>query len=216
MLSDEKYVPQNAKNAVIFIHGYGADGNDLIGLGRELMSDLPETAFFSPNGVKQMMFGGYEWFSLDDYMPQESISSDYLEILNKRANESVSAVVNYVKNVSTTYNIPLENITLAGFSQGGLMAFLTAYTLKKQIKGIIGMSAVPLVNPIETTYQLPVLLTHGDMDDVVPKQALTISNNTLKKMGQEVTTFTSPFMGHGIDELCFAEIKTFLKRLYNV
>ena len=89
MLSDEKYIPQNAKNAVIFIHGYGADGKDLIGLGKELMPDLPETAFFAPNGTKQMMFGGYEWFSLDDYIPREAISVDYLDVLTKRAYESV-------------------------------------------------------------------------------------------------------------------------------
>ena len=203
MLSDEKYIPQNAKNAVIFIHGYGADGKDLIGLGKELMPVLPETAFFAPNGTKQMMFGGYEWFSLD-----------YLDVLTKRASESVSAVVDYVETISKTYHIPLENMTLAGFSQGGLMAFLTAYTLKNQIKGIIGMSAVPLVRPIETSYHLPVLLTHGDMDDVVPVKALSISKDTLKQMGQDVKTFTSPFMGHGIDELCLTEIKIFLKDLY--
>lgn len=216
MLSDEKYIPQNAKNAVIFIHGYGADGKDLIGLGKELMPDLPETAFFAPNGTKQMMFGGYEWFSLDDYIPHEAISLDYLDVLMKRASESVSAVVDYVETISKTYDIPMENMTLAGFSQGGLMAFLTAYTLKNQIKGIIGMSAVPLVKPIKTSYHLPVLLTHGGMDDVVPNKALSISANTFKQMDQDVKTFTSPFMGHGIDELCFAEIKTFLKNLYRV
>lgn len=214
MLSDEKYIPQNAKNAVIFIHGYGADGKDLIGLGKELMPDLPETAFFAPNGTKQMMFGGYEWFSLDDYIPREAISVDYLDVLTKRAYESVPVLVDYVETISKTYHIPLENMTLAGFSQGGLMAFLTAYTLKNQIKGIIGMSAVPLVRPIETSYRLPVLLTHGDMDEVVPVKALSISASTLKQMGQDVKTFTSPFMGHGIDELCFDEIKTFLKDLY--
>ena len=214
MLSDEKYIPENAKNGVVLIHGYGADGKDLIGLGRELMPDLPETAFFAPNGIKQMMFGGYEWFSLDDYIPSESLTLTYLETLTRRASESVPTIIEYIETISKTYNIPLENITLAGFSQGGLMAFLTAYTLKKPIKALIGMSAVPLIQKMATDYKIPVLLTHGNIDDIVPIQALSISAETFKLMGQEVKTFISPFMGHGIDEACFGEIKTFLKDVY--
>lgn len=215
MLSDEKYIPEKAKNAVIFIHGYGADGKDLIGLGRELMSDLPQTAFFAPNGIKQMMFGGYEWFSLDDYNPNTALTLNYLEILTKRATESVSSLIEYVETISKTYNIPIENITLAGFSQGGLMSFLTAYKLKKPIRALIGMSAVPLIQKTQTDYKIPVLLTHGNMDDIVPIQALSMSAETFKLMDQDVKTVVSPFMSHGIDEVCFSEIKTFLKHIYN-
>ena len=79
MLSGPSFVPPVVIKVVILCYGYGADGEDLMGIVPYLEQSMPDTAFFAPNGIKQMPYGGYEWFSLDDYSPADLISIEYFD-----------------------------------------------------------------------------------------------------------------------------------------
>ncbi len=215
MLTAATLIPENPKNAVVFLHGYGSNGNDLISLGEEWQSLLPDTAFFAPNAPTQIFYDEYEWFSLSDFQPNRAITIDYLQTLSDRANKTLPEIIIYLNHISTQLRIPLSQIVLAGFSQGGLMAFNTALSLNEPVKAVIGMSAVPIVQPVPTDKQIPFLLTHGEQDDVVPFKAMDVSCQTLKEMHQFVTTFSRPDMGHGIDNDCVIYIGQFIQKIFN-
>ncbi len=212
-LSGPSIIPTMSTSAVILLHGYGANGSDLISIGEDLSSDFSQTAFFAPNASTEIFSQGYEWFSLNDYNPQQ-LTLDYLNVLQKRAMYQVDLVKNYILNVVETCHIPLDKIIIGGFSQGGLMAFLTAYSMSEKCAGVMGLSAVPLVQPVPCCFSMPVLLTHGGLDLVVPPIAMNISKDTLEKMKQPVQTFCSKRMEHNIDKACLDQIRLFLKKRF--
>lgn len=211
MLQGVSYLPKQIKNAVVLLHGYGADGADLLSLTSFWQHALPHTAFFAPNAPKELPFGGYEWFSLDDYDPCRASTLDYARLLKERALKSVPFVMDYIKDVCQSHQLTTSNIVLGGFSQGGLMSFLSAYQMQTPFAGIIGMSAVPLANPVPARASANVLLTHGTADEVVPFAAMSLSQNTLTQMNQKVETFIVPEMGHNIDMNCIKRVELFLK-----
>ncbi len=210
MLTGPSIIPENPQSAVVLLHGYGSNGNDLIALGYEWTDILPDTAFFAPNAPTPIMYDGYEWFSLNDFQPNRAITPDYLQTLSDRANKVVPEVIVYLNDIIKHHSIPLSNIVISGFSQGGLVAYQTAYGLSDSIAGVIGMSAVPLIQPIPTDKQLNVLLTHGKADDVVPYAAMDLTEHVLHQMNQFVSTYTSPYMGHGLDAGCVQRIGQFI------
>ncbi len=202
MLHGPSLLPENPTNAVVFFHGYGSNGDDLLSLGTEWQSALPHTAFFSPNAPTPIWGNGYEWFSLSDFQSTAMVTPDYLHQLGLRAESVVPEIIAYLTALSHAYHIPLSCFTLVGFSQGGLMALKTAFSLSESVNGIIGMSSVPLDMPIQTQKRFNILLTHGEADDVVPIEALDLSMRVLKEMAQSVQTCTRPNMGHGVDSVC--------------
>ncbi len=215
MLTGATLIPDNPQNAVILLHGYGSNGNDLISLGEEWQSLLPETAFFAPNAPTQIFYDGYEWFSLNDFQPDRAVTPDYLQTLSDRANKTVPEVILYLNEISKQYNIPFSNFVLAGFSQGGLLALNTAFSLTDSVRAVVGMSAVPLIQPIPTDKRLNIMLTHGQMDDVVLFEAMNMSKQTLTQMNQSVKTCVRPNMSHGIDFACVHEVGQFIRNALN-
>ncbi len=204
-------IPTNPQSAVVLLHGYGSNGTDMISLEEEWASALPQTAFFAPNAPTPIWGDGFEWFSLDDFQSTDMVTLTYLQTLATRAETVVPLVYSYLKHISQTYQIPFNRFILGGFSQGGLVALKTAFSLSESICAIIGMSAVPLVEPIQTKNRLEILLTHGRQDDVVPIEAMYLSEQVLKSMNQSVQTVIRPYMGHGIDSNCSRHIRDFIQ-----
>ena len=215
MLSGPALIPSHPQTAVVLFHGYGSNGDDLITLGEEWASTLPNTAFWAPNAPTPVWSDGFEWFSLSDYQSVDMITPDYLRQLNTRAATVISDVSAYLNHISQTYQIPLSHFILGGFSQGGLIAFQTAFALPESIQALIGMSAVPLTDPIQTTKRLNILLTHGKQDDVVPIEAMYLSKQTFELMNQSVNTLIRPRMGHGIDATCALAVQQFIHQQIN-
>ncbi len=215
MLNGPSFIPIKISKIVILCHGYGASGDDLADLIPNLEPALPETAFFCPNAPHLLPFGGYEWFSLNDYQPEKMFSIDYLNILMKRAQPSVSLLTNFCNYICKEYNISPSQIILGGFSQGGLIALQTALTFSKPIAGAIGMSAVPVIfgpgfPQANTIQKPPILLTHGSTDTVVPLEAFKLNIAQLKSIGINPTTSISDGLGHGIDYTALQQIRSFL------
>lgn len=222
MLSDTCfYMPSQARDvrqAVIMLHGFGSDGNDLISMAPEMSRDLPKTCFYAPD-APYSEGAGYKWFDLDQIAANTVYEHfDYLQRLMIKAKAVLPLIFDFVDHIAQKHNLSHSQIVLMGFSQGGLLALMTGLLYAPTIKGVIGASAVPLsINSalsIDEVKSLPpVLLTHGTDDDVVPYIGAQITQNTLKNLGCKVQMHTVAGMGHGIDDSSQQAMTDFIKNL---
>jgi len=188
-----------ADSLVIFLHGYGADGNDLIGLSQPLAGILPNTAFASPNAPEPCAAApmGRQWFPI----PYIDGSSDaaMMEGLG-RAKAALNA---FLDEQITETGIAANRVALVGFSQGTMMSLEVGVRREAQLAGIVGFSgrllrAESLGGEIKS--KPPILLVHGDADEVVPPQSLEDATTALKAAGVSVEAHSRPGLGHGIDD----------------
>jgi phospholipase/carboxylesterase len=190
-----------AKNLVVFLHGYGADGNDLIDIGRAWQGLLPETAFVSPHAPRPCGQSpmGREWFPLTFRDPNERWTG---------VNAAAPALQAFLDAELDRRNLPPEALALVGFSQGTMMALHVGLRRAVAPAGIVGYSGM-LVAPeeldpeafmAEITSRPPVLLVHGDQDQVIPVQALMQAAQGLAALDVPSEWHVSPGIGHGIDQ----------------
>lgn len=185
-----------ARQLVIFLHGYGADGNDLIGLGREWARLLPDAAFVSPHAPEPCEanpFGGRQWFPLTFRDPGE-----YL----RGVTAASPALRAFIEREANALGLPLSSVALAGFSQGTMMALHTAPRLEAPLAAIIGFSghlAGAEKLAAEIVSRPPVLLIHGSEDEVIPVEAIHHARQALAAAGVPVEWMIRPGLAHGID-----------------
>ncbi len=185
------------KNLMIFLHGYGADGKDLLGLADPLGEHLPDTAFVAPNAPQPCTGNpmGYQWFPIPwiDGSSEEAAELGLLE-----ASETLN---DWLDKTMLAEGVSAANTILFGFSQGTMMALQIAPRRAEKFAGVIGFSGrilAPEKLEKETLSKPPVLLVHGDQDDVVPPASLPEAADALTKAGFEVFTHISQGTGHGI------------------
>ncbi|MGI8525985.1 MAG: alpha/beta hydrolase [Pseudolabrys sp.] len=189
-----------AKSLVVFLHGYGADGNDLIDIGRAWQAMLPDTAFVSPHAPRPCGQApmGREWFALTFREPNERWDG---------VNAASPALDAFLDAELDRRNLPGSALALVGFSQGTMMSLhagLRRATAPAAIVGYSGMLVVPEnVDPdtfaTEVRSKPPVLLIHGDQDQMIPVQALMHAAQGLAALEVPVQWHISPGIGHGID-----------------
>ncbi len=186
---------ESAKHLVIFLHGFGADGHDLISIGAELAHQFPDTHFAAPNAPFPCDMGpfGYQWFSLQDRSP---------EALTEGAVMAAPTLDAYIDQKRDQLGLGDSDIALFGFSQGTMMALFVALQRKQTCAGILGYSGTLVGEKIledQTISTPPVCLVHGNMDDVVPFTAMEDAENLLTSYRVPVKTHARPGLGHGID-----------------
>ena len=181
---------------VILLHGYGADGNDLIGLAPHLARVLPKTHFISPNAPYPCEMGfGYQWFSIQNQDPILRID----EIRN-----AARILDAFIDRQLERHGLSEDRLALVGFSQGTMMSLFTAPRRETPCAGIMGYSGrmeSPELMEKEIKSRPPVVLVHGDRDELLPLQMLQTAAKTLEANGVEVETHVRPGLGHGIDEV---------------
>jgi phospholipase/carboxylesterase len=127
------------KQAVVLLHGYGSDGNDLIGLAPQWQAILPDAVFISPNGPDACrQFGaGFQWFDV-------SFDGDRLAKRQEGVVAARPVLVEFLQDLCSQSGITPENTILAGFSQGAMMALHVGLSLEQPLMGIIGFSGALL------------------------------------------------------------------------
>ena len=203
----------HAKQLVVFLHGYGADGNDLIDIGRAWQNILPDAAFVSPHAPRPCGQApqGREWFPLTFRNPSERWDG---------VNMAAPGLNAFIDSELARHSLPPSALALVGFSQGTMMSLhvgLRREVAPAAIVGYSGMLAMPEeVDPdafaAEIRGQPPVLLVHGDQDQVIPVQALFHAAQTLAALDVPTEWHISPGTGHGIDQEGLRQGGEFLAR----
>jgi phospholipase/carboxylesterase len=185
-----------ADSLVIFLHGYGADGSDLIGLAEPLAPHLPRTRFLAPNAPERCPGNpfGYQWFPIPwmDGTPEA--------VARAAAVRAFAALDRYLDEVAAE-GMPPERTVLFGFSQGTMMALHVGLRRRAALAGIVGFSG-RLLEPESLVDEIrsrpPVLLVHGDQDPVVPFESLAEAEAGLAAAGVPVASHVSRGVAHGI------------------
>ena len=195
---------QPPKQAVVLLHGYGSDGNDLIGLAPHWQDILPDAVFISPNGpdVCRQFSGGFQWFDI-------SFDADRLARRQEGVINARPVLAEFLDDLWAQSDIAPENTILAGFSQGAMMALHTGLSLNRPLMGVIAFSGafVPPDGFGSAAFaKPPVCLIHGDMDEVVDPEGSADADVALRLAGYDVSYHVSEGVGHGIapDGLDFA------------
>jgi len=152
-----------AKQLVIFCHGYGADGNDLIGLANYFQQALPDAFFISPNAPEACPMNpmGYQWFDFTSNDP---------ELIWKKVNDAGEILNKFIDHKLNELNLTDENLSLVGFSQGTMMSLHVGLRRKLKMSSIVGFSGRLIREDTladEIRSRPPIYLIHGDQDEVV-------------------------------------------------
>ncbi|MGB6535664.1 MAG: dienelactone hydrolase family protein [Xanthobacteraceae bacterium] len=189
-----------ARALVVFLHGYGADGNDLIEIGRAWQQYLPQAAFVSPHAPERCGEAptGRQWFPLTVRDPGERWSG---------VNKAAPGLQRFLDAELSRHRLPPSALALVGFSQGTMMALHVGLRRALAPAAIVGYSGLLVLPPDaaiesvagEIKSRPPVLLVHGDRDELIPTQALFQAAQGLAELGLNVEWHLSTGIGHGID-----------------
>ncbi|WP_377505754.1 alpha/beta hydrolase [Octadecabacter sp. R77987] len=191
-------VSGETRSAVIFLHGYGANGADLLGLADPLGEHLPDTLFLAPDAPEDCAGSpmGFQWFPIpwiDGSSEEESMEG------MARAVADLDA---FLDGVMVDEDLLPEQVMVFGFSQGTMMALHVLPRREDPVAGICAFSGrllQPEVLQDELLCRPPVLLVHGDSDDVVPPESLPQAAEALQGAGwKEVYAHVMKGTGHGI------------------
>ena len=207
-LSGPALVPPSVKKIVVFLHGLGANGDDLISLADEFAADLPDTAFYSPNAPFpcDMAPYGYQWFSLQQRV--ESLILAGIKIAAPILNE-------YLDGLLKEHNLKPKDLALVGFSQGTMMSLYVAPRRPERIAGVVGYAGALIAPELlqkEIASKPPICLVHGDADMVVPYEAMSSAEVALEYNQIPCESHTRPYLGHGIDGQGIDIARKFLKK----
>ena len=186
-----------ATSLVVFVHGYGADGNDLLGLADPLAPHMPDTAFVSPDAPDPCINNpmGFQWAPIPwlDGSSEEDAARGMLA--------SIADVNAMLDAELARFDLTPDRLILLGFSQGCMISLHVAPRRAAPVAGVIGVSGqllVPEALEAEAVSKPPVLLIHGDADDVVPFSSLNEAGQVLSQAGFEVYAHVMRGTGHGI------------------
>ncbi len=203
-----------ARQLVVFLHGYGADGNDLIEVGRAWQPLLPQAAFVSPHAPEPCAEApvGRQWFGFTVRDPQERW---------RGVNAAAPGLERFLDAELARHRLGDDALALVGFSQGTMMALHVGLRRRTAPAAIVGYSGLLVLPPgqgpavaAEISARPPVLLVHGDQDDLVPAQALFEAAEGLAALGIPAEWHLSQGIGHGIDAEGLRHGGEFLKRRF--
>lgn len=185
------------RSMVIFLHGYGADGADLLGLADPLGAHLPDTVFLAPDAAERCRNNpfGYQWFPI----PWLDGSSEA---------EAKAGMAQSAQDLDAFLDARLaeegmtpDRLAVIGFSQGTMMALHVLPRRAAPVAALVGFSGrmlAPERLEAEAVSKPPVLLIHGDRDDMVPFAEMGLAGRALTEAGFETYGHVMKGTGHGI------------------
>ena len=188
----------DTRSAVVFLHGYGANGADLLGLADPLADHLPDTLFIAPDAPENCAGSpfGYQWF------PIPWIDGSSEEESSRGMQQAVEDLNAFLDALMVDEDLLPEQVCLFGFSQGTMMSLHVAPRREDPVSGIVAFSGrllEPELLADEVQSRMPILLVHGDQDDVVPVQSLPQAAEALQNAGfSDVYAHVMKGTAHGI------------------
>ena len=208
LLQDKRKGPARADALVVFLHGYGADGSDLLGLADMLAPVFPTVAFRAPDAPEPCTAnpGGRQWFPipwLDGSDPVE---------MGRSLGKSEQLLSTYLTKCLSDEGLDPSMLVLFGFSQGTMMSLHVGLQRDVSLGGIIGFSGRLLEDrPLKS--KPPVLLLHGDQDPVVPFGDMADADKRLQTLGVTPETHVMRGTGHGISQDGLMRAVAFLQKV---
>jgi phospholipase/carboxylesterase len=206
---------------VVFLHGYGADGNDLIELGRQWRVLMPEAAFVAPNASERSPAApmGRQWFALSNRPPDDPSGGDERWTGAVKARGAIDAFLDAeLKRLS----LDDSKLALVGFSQGAMMALHVGLRRPGAPAAILGYSGL-LIGPERLSEATardargappPVLLIHGEQDPLIPFDAMFMAAEALAGASIPTQWHLSLGIAHGIDAEGLRQGGLFLGRAF--
>jgi phospholipase/carboxylesterase len=202
-LSGPMLAPRSGKpprQIVVLLHGYGADGSDLIGLGQYWAEGLPDALFVAPNAPAPCAGNpfGFEWFPLQ---------VDRIAGRIDGARTAAPMIIEFLENLWSQTGVGAADTFLTGFSQGAMMSLHVGTSLARPLKGIVAFSGAFVAGDgFPQADKPPVGLVHGELDPVVDPELSRQAAEELSAAGYDVRLHLSPGTAHGIapDGLDFA------------
>ncbi|MGJ8617839.1 MAG: alpha/beta hydrolase [Sulfitobacter sp.] len=200
VLNAERRAPVSGetRSVVVFLHGYGANGADLLGLADPLGEHLPDTLFVAPDAPEACAGApmGFQWF------PIPWIDNSSEEESERGMMQAVDDLNAFLDALMVDEDVLPEQVVLFGFSQGSMMALHVAPRREDAVAGVVAFSGRMLTPELladQMVNKLPILLVHGDQDDVVPPASLPEAAQALQDAGfQDVFAHIMKGTGHGI------------------
>lgn len=185
------------KSIVVFVHGYGADGADLLGLADVLAPHLPDTIFYAPDAPQTCKGNpfGFQWFPIP-WMDgsSEAAAAEGLAASSNALNAFLDACL-------AEAGLTNANLALVGFSQGAMISLHIAPRRAHAVAAVVAISGrllQPEALAAAVKVKPPVLLIHGDQDPVVPFESMQAASDVLVANGFETYAHVMRGTGHGI------------------
>jgi phospholipase/carboxylesterase len=194
---------------VVLCHGLGADGHDLIDLAPTWGHALPDAAFVSVDAPFAHDSGfGRQWWSVADRSPP---------VVEAGVRHAAGFLERFIDAELQRLGLPADRYALMGFSQGAMTVLFTGLRRASAPRAILAFSGA-LIAPESLATELanhaPVLLVHGEADDVVPAQRSRDAEAALRAVNVPVEAAYVPRLGHGIDDTGLAMGALTLQRAF--
>ncbi len=185
-----------AESLIVLLHGVGADGRDLIDLAGPWGAMLPNAAFIAPDAPFpcDMAPYGRQWFSLQDWTMTSLLAG---------VQAAAPILTGFLDRELKKRGLPWSRLALVGFSQGTMTALHAALRLPQAPAAVLGYSGALVGAELlagDVRCRPPVMLIHGDADEVVPWQATSMAAQALSAAGLTVASHIRSRLGHGLDE----------------
>ena len=205
---------KNPKYLVIFLHGYGANGENLINLAYEFKHILPDAHFISPNAIQPWEGGfphSYQWFSLYNGLERKGLESIADDIKN-----SNKILQNFINDQLQRFDLKPQNLFLVGFSQGAMMSLYQGLIMPEKPAGIVAFSGrliLPEMLGEKTISKPEICLIHGEADSVVPISNFTEAKQILTEKDFSIEAHSFPNLDHSIDIHGIRTAQRFIKNI---
>lgn len=197
---------------VVLLHGYGTDGNDLIGLAPVLAPLMPDVVFHAPNAPYPCEGNptGFQWFGIARLDPAVTLAG---------VRSAAPFVEAFLDETMAQYGLDESKVTLVGFSQGTMMALHVGLRRARPLAGIVGFSGLLAGKELlgaEIRSRPPVLLVHGDSDQMLPHFLTQEAAAALKANSVPIEFHIAKGIGHGIDQTGLSLAARFLLQAFNL
>lgn len=184
---------QDIKKAVIWLHGLGANGHDFVPVVPELgLKGAVRFIFPHAEHMPVTVNGGYVMSAWYDILQMDDLSRMVDMVHIERSTKRIIAII----DEQISQGVPAQDIVVAGFSQGGAVAYQVAMTTKHKLGGLIALStyfaSLDHINEWQADKNLPILICHGSYDPVVSPYLGQAALKALTTKGYHPTYKTYP------------------------